>query len=320
MTLDAIITFIRGVMNNNAPLTLILLSSVVLVYTIVVSILKQQWARYAFLILSGIGLYFASGLMKDTINREFFSGLSTELLGAAIALLLLGKWTLPSLWSLVILSPIVIISELLIFQIKDTAMQGYYLGLSSNIWGAFLVAILIEELVHKRENNKTSDELLSHRQKMHLKNLALDLELADLEKQVTEAALQQKELHKERLKVALASMHPAGWNIEIRVHGRNHEELRNRMLRVRQMMHVVHASDFYTNALGEQCHCYVRASINKFPTQANGNGTGKAWAALSADALQEELQVEINHNQPSTNGNTPPKSVPSPANNDRRDI
>jgi hypothetical protein len=318
MTLEFIRNLIQSAVNYNIQITLIMLSCLVLVYTIIVSALKQAWARYAFLIVIGIGLYFASTVMDNKINREFFSGLSTELFGAAIALVILGKWMLPSLWSLVILSPVVIIGELLIFQIKDAAMQSYYLGISSNIWGAFLVAILLEELVHKREDNKVSGELLSHRQKMHLKNLALDLEIADLEKQVTEAALQQKELHKERLKIAAQTMHPAGWNIEIRVHGRNHEELRNRMLRVRQIMHVVHVSSFYTNALGEQCHCYVRASINKFPTQANGNG--KTWAALSATALQKDVQEEINHNQTSNNGKMPPTLAPSPTNNDHRDI
>ncbi len=311
MTLTFIINLIRGVMNNNAPLTLIILSGIVLVYTIVVSGLRQEWVRYAFLVLIGFALYFASTGMTNKINSEFFSSLSTELFGAAIALVLLGKWLPPSLWSLVILAPVVIISEVLIYQIKNLEMQSYYLGISSNIWGAFLVAILLEELVHKREDGNDDDETITQQEKMDRKNRAINKVVHKLQKKVTEDSLRQRELHIERMQKALESMNPTGWDVEITIHGRNRKHLQTQLLHIQQMVHVVHTSDIYKHPSGEHWHCYIKASTVKPP--AHTNGTSRAWAALSETALQEEAQA-IN------NGKISPTPAPSPANNDHQDI
>ncbi|MBI1278087.1 MAG: hypothetical protein GC179_08165 [Anaerolineaceae bacterium] len=296
MTLDFIIHFVRSVMNNNAPLTLILLSSIVLVYTIIVSALRQEWARYAFLILLGGVLYFASTTINDNINKEFFSGLSTELFGAAIALVILGKWMLPSFWSLSILSIVVILGELLIFRIKNPSLRSYYLGMASNIWGAFLVAILLEELVHKREGREKDREDATKKEKEERKNRAMDKYVKKLEKEVEEASQQHQKQHVERLQKILESMQPSGWDVEITIHGRNRRHLQSQLLRIQQMVHVVHTSEIYKHPESDYCHCYIKASTVK-PSHLNGNGktngTGKintAWMAESADALKEEAQ------------------------------
>ncbi len=320
MTLDFIIHSIRSVMNNNAPLTLILLSCVVLVYTIIVSALKQEWARYVFLIIIGFVLYFASTTITDTINKEFFSGLSTELFGAAIALVILGKWMLPSFWSLIILSIVVILGELLIFRIKNSELRSYYLGMASNIWGAFLVAILIEELVHKRDQDgKEDDEIITKQEKLERKNRKVDQVLEKLQKKVIEDSLRQREEEIQRQQKLLQSFNPTGWDVEITIHGRNRRHVQSQLLRIHQMVHVIHVSEIYKHPEADHCQCYIKASTVKPSAQSNGNGksngTGKtnnSWMALSETALQEEAQVN-------TNGKTSPKSAPSQASNGRRD-
>ncbi len=160
MSIQRVIEIIHTFINANNQVILVVISLIILSYTLYVSGLKKDWMRYLFLILIGGACYFLSRQVSNYVNQDFFSGLSTELFGAAIAVALIDSLDSPSMKWLIFFVPIVIGTEMLMYVVPSGSIQNFVIGMVSNLWGALLVAILIDELIYERKKQRSGPTTL----------------------------------------------------------------------------------------------------------------------------------------------------------------
>lgn len=154
MTIQWVTDLLHKVISAQNQVILIVVSLAILGYTLYVSGFKKDWMRYLFLIAIGSACFMLTSRMTNLVNQDFFSGLSTELFGAAITLALIDSLDTPSMKWLVFFIPLVVGTELFMYIVPGGSIQNFVIGMVSNLWGALLVAILIGELIYERKKQR----------------------------------------------------------------------------------------------------------------------------------------------------------------------
>lgn len=264
MTLETVQDFIAFSINQNPLVTAVITSLVVLVYAVVTSRLRQFGLRYGFLLIVSIMFYLLAQEMRTPSNRanqQFFEGLSNELLGTAIVLILIGRWAFAASWWFFPVVFFVFGLEIAI-DFVPSQFQAFFIGIVSNVWGAFLVAILLErEWLWTAGEHHTSRLQLSRLERLQLKQAAV-------ERQVRDEVIHKRKQHLSGLRqqlrrqhAALPSAQPPECDLYIKVRGRDAADIKAKMKHIEAVLGNVRVKDVQRVAETGEFRCLATANL-----------------------------------------------------------
>ncbi|MBZ0284118.1 MAG: hypothetical protein K8L97_25495 [Anaerolineae bacterium] len=188
----------------------------------------------------------------EGINSEFFLNIGIELLGAVITAILLGSWVTSQRWLFPIIMFISILSTLPI-EMADDSLKPFFLNLSTQIVGAFLILILIHKRDWLWDNPKAKAR--RERQRMH-DEITLNLQ-SWKEKEIEKL---RKEMHTEMKSWQAMSQQ---WDIMLKVGGTSQNEVKTKLLQIKPNLKNIKILEVETDADSQLIHCYMVATVRQ---------------------------------------------------------
>ncbi|MCA9912435.1 MAG: hypothetical protein KC496_03770 [Anaerolineae bacterium] len=250
MSLNQVIDTINTLQNTH---TLLLIVGVVVALALAtaVSAARSSGIRLVFFFgLAGVAYYFSQQL--DDVNGSFFLNLSTELLGAVITYVVLGSWITSLRWTFPVVFILILLTTLPI-EFSDSAQQPVFLNLSSEVIGAFLIAILI----NKRDwlwNLPSRHRQLDHRQARMKKQVARELE------RLKTAELQQM---RDKLQAEMAAWRmKQRWNMAIKIESMNPREAEANIRHLQEILPDIRVAKIAADEESQRVYCYLVATVS----------------------------------------------------------
>lgn len=250
LTIENLLHIIQS-LQQMSTLLAIVSSLTILALATAVSSFRSGILRMMFYFGLAAGMFLLANELEST-NSEFFLNIGIELLGAVITAVLLGSWVTSQRW----LFPIVLfISILSTFPIEmaDEHLKPFFLNLSAQIVGAFLILILVRKRDWLWDNPKAK----ARRERQRMRD---DFTLNTQSWKEAELDKLRKEMHAEM--EAWRAMSEQ-WDIMLKVGGADQSEVKAKLLQIKPSLKNIKILTVETDQDSRLTQCYVVATVRQ---------------------------------------------------------